>query len=151
MKTYTVIYAEDVPHYGVADIEASNDEEAVAAAKAYDCHALGLEAEWGNAFCHRIVEISDEEGRTVAHDLALDSCFIRYGGESERLLCNAAPELLAVLREVGQIDWVHNAAVTGDLEALRRICLQFADWWNRRACAAIAKAQGRTDTDGGAP
>ena len=34
MKTYSVLYAEDVPHYGTAEIEAENDAEAIAKAKA---------------------------------------------------------------------------------------------------------------------
>lgn len=50
-------------------------------------------------------------------------------------------ELLAALEGAEDIDWVHNAAVTTDIEALRKICLQHADWWNHTACAAIAKAK----------
>ena len=33
MKTYTVIFAEDVPHYGTAEIRAGNDADAIKAAK----------------------------------------------------------------------------------------------------------------------
>ena len=35
MKTYTVIFAEYVAHYGSVEIEAQNDEDALAQAKAY--------------------------------------------------------------------------------------------------------------------
>jgi hypothetical protein len=35
MKTYTVIFAQDVPHYGSVEIEAKNDEAAIRRAKAY--------------------------------------------------------------------------------------------------------------------
>ena len=143
MKSYTVIYAEDVPHYGVADIKAASDTEALAAARASDFADVVLEPEWGNALCRRIVEIADEDSNVIADDIALDGCFVRYGGEPDRLLCDMAPELLVVLREAGAFDWVHNAAVTDDIEALRRICLQYADWWNRRAAPLIAKAGGQ--------
>lgn len=47
------------------------------------------------------------------------------------------PELLKILEEAGNFDWVHNAAITQDIEALRKICLQYSEWWNNRACPAI--------------
>lgn len=34
MKTYSVLYAVDVPHYGFHDIEAEDDRAAIAAAEA---------------------------------------------------------------------------------------------------------------------
>ena len=34
LKTYTVLFARDIPHYGTAEIEAESDEAALAAAKA---------------------------------------------------------------------------------------------------------------------
>jgi hypothetical protein len=40
MTTYTVLFAEDVPHYGFAEIEADDDQEAIEKARAYwDEHA----------------------------------------------------------------------------------------------------------------
>jgi hypothetical protein len=42
MKTYTVLFAEDVPHYGAAEIEAEDDAAALEAAKAYDLWAKAL-------------------------------------------------------------------------------------------------------------
>lgn len=140
MKSYTVLYAEDVPHYGIAEIEAADDGQALTAARADDFACVVLEPEWCNAFCRRIVEIVDEDGQVIAEDIALDGCFVRYGGEPDRRLCDMAPELLEALREAGAFDWVHNAAITGDIVALRRLCLQYADWWNRRAAPLIAKA-----------
>ena len=142
MKTYTVIFAEDVPHYATAEIRAANDADAIKAAKAYDRDALFLEPEWQNAVCRRIVEICDDEtGKTVALDIAVDDYFLRNGGERERILCDAAPELLAVLEEAKSASWVCNAALTTDIEALRKICLEYADWWNGRAWPAIEKAK----------
>jgi hypothetical protein len=58
MKTYTVLFAEDVPHYGTAEIQAENDAAAIEAAKAYDLSAVTTDAEWGNSACKRIVDIN---------------------------------------------------------------------------------------------
>lgn len=33
--------------------------------------------------------------------------------------------------------WVHNAAITQDIEALRKIALYHAQWWNGEAFPAI--------------
>ncbi|MCL5670811.1 MAG: hypothetical protein M1423_05865 [Acidobacteria bacterium] len=41
MKTYTVLYAEDVPHYGTAEIEAENDAEAIARASTITDEDIG--------------------------------------------------------------------------------------------------------------
>ena len=90
MKTYTVILAEDVPHYATVEIAAGTDADAIAAAKAYDRDSLCLEPEWQNAVCRRIVEIYDDaDGRSVACDVAVDDYVLRSGGEAERRLCDA--------------------------------------------------------------
>jgi hypothetical protein len=56
MKTYSVLYAEDVPHYGFHDIEAENDQAAIEAAIAL--HKRGgvslSEAHWDSSVCARI-------------------------------------------------------------------------------------------------
>lgn len=49
------------------------------------------------------------------------------------------PEILTVLEAAGNFGWVHNAAITGDKEALRRICLAYGAWWNDRALPLIGK------------
>lgn len=54
------------------------------------------------------------------------------------------PELLQILEEAGHFDWVHNAAITQDREALRKICLQYAVWWNHRARPALDRAKSAT-------
>jgi hypothetical protein len=52
-----------------------------------------------------------------------------------------AKDLLKIL-EQGQIkSWVHNAAITNDIEALRRIALEQCDWWNNLAWPAIEQAK----------
>jgi hypothetical protein len=53
-----------------------------------------------HACCRRIVEITDESGKFLAGDISLDNWFVRYGGEPDRRLCDAAPELLAALKSV---------------------------------------------------
>jgi len=100
MKTYKVLFAEDVPHYVIVDIKATNDQKAIALARDFDRDDLVMDPEWGNSFCHRIVEIQDGTGQTIAENIPLDGCFVRYGGEPERLLCEAAPELLRSLKTI---------------------------------------------------
>ena len=97
MKTYTVLFAEDVPHYGTAEIQAEDDAAALEAARTYDLSEVTNDAEWENSACKRIVWIEGPDGNTVAEDISLDDCFLRYGGEKDRLLCEAAPEMLEAL------------------------------------------------------
>lgn len=112
MKTYTVLFAEDFPHYGVAEISAENDAEALDAAKAYRISDVTNEAEWENSSCKRIVWIEDPEGNMVAEAVALDDCHLRYGGEKDRLLCNAAPGLLKALEQ-------YESRLSGVIEMMR--------------------------------
>jgi hypothetical protein len=72
MKTYTILYAEDVPHYASVQIEAQSDEDAIKRAKVHDFAGEALEAEWNNPVCRRIVHIEDNAGNTVANDIPLD-------------------------------------------------------------------------------
>ena len=75
MKTYTVLFAQDVPHYGTVKIEAENDEGALAEARAFWDRVKCGEEEWPlndaqyeNALLDRIVEITgdgEDSGRTL--------------------------------------------------------------------------------------
>ncbi len=103
MKTYSVLFAEDVPYHGTAEIEAADDAGAVEAAKACDVSANTTDPDWNNGFCKRIVYIQAENGELVDADIPLDDCFVRYGGEPERILCDAAAELLRTLRTIAAI------------------------------------------------
>jgi hypothetical protein len=49
--------------------------------------------------------------------------------EPEDYAREAAQDMLEALRATQSFPWVHNAAITNDIEALRRICLAYA-WWN---------------------
>jgi hypothetical protein len=139
---YSVLYAEDVPHYGFAEIEADTDEEAIERTKTHDYGDLDLEAEWGSSACKRIIHIERPDGKIVADDISLDRTFLRDGGdEAIRLFDNAEP-MLKALEEGFSKDWIHNAAITDDVEALRKICLAHAAWWNTIASPLIAKVKG---------
>lgn len=47
--------------------------------------------------------------------------------------------LASTLNAAGQLPWVHNAAHTTDIEALRRICLAYSTWWNDKALPILAR------------
>jgi len=71
MKTYTVIYAEDVPHYAQAEIEARGPKDAIAKARKID-NFTAYDPDWDNAVSRRIVSIEGPDGAIVAEDIALD-------------------------------------------------------------------------------
>lgn len=54
----------------------------------------------------------------------------------------AAPDMLAALESAQSKNWVHNAAITNDTEALRAIVLEFGKWWNYVALPTIERAKG---------
>lgn len=111
MKTYEILYAEDVPHYGIVVIEADSPDDAVRIARDHDYGDLALEPEWGHATCNRIVSIHDETGGIIDHDISLDGCFLRYGGKADELRCNAAEAMLETLRSV--LEWIEGARADG--------------------------------------
>ena len=105
MKTYIVLYAEDVPHYGTAEIEAENDAEAIVKASAITDEDLGntaIDPDHCSSVCKRIVHIQDEHGNDVAHDLSLDAYTLIHG-EDKRRLCEAGPALLKALETIAAI------------------------------------------------
>ena len=93
MKTYTAIFAQDVPHYGLVEIKATCDQDALAKAKAHwkrvqrNTEPWPLnDADYGSGVLDRIVEITDDEtGRQIAADIRLD-----------RYLLTTAPTELSV-------------------------------------------------------
>ena len=74
MKTYTVLYAADIPHYATFDVHAANTEEAIIAAKSQiDTGDVLLEdPDWDGSILERIVHILDTNGLAVANDIPLD-------------------------------------------------------------------------------
>lgn len=81
MKTYTVLYAEDVPHYAAVEIQAACDEEAIAFARSCDFGDAALEPEWNNAVCKRIVHIEDDAGNILASGISLDGTLLLSGSD----------------------------------------------------------------------
>ena len=55
---------------------------------------------------------------------------------------NIAADMLEALESANCPVWVHNAAITNDIEALRRIALWYSHFWNNQAMPALAKAKG---------
>ena len=97
MKTYVLIIAEEVPAYGMAEIQAADDAEAIAAAKAYDRDTVIFEPDWENSVCRRIVAVEDENRNIIAEQIPLDDFFLCHGREPKRLLCEAARQLATAL------------------------------------------------------
>ena len=100
MKTYTILYAEDVPHYGTVEIEADNDAEAIAKARAISDEDLGnttIDPDHGSSVCKRIVHIQDAEGNDVAHDLRLDNYSLELVTDEDINIRNHAKKLLEAL------------------------------------------------------
>lgn len=73
MKNYTLLYAEDVPCYAVADITAATPQDAIAAAKAYDFNDCCADLDWANPIHRRIVHIEAPDGSIIAENIALDN------------------------------------------------------------------------------
>jgi hypothetical protein len=97
MKTYTVLYAEDVPHYAFGEIEARSPKAALAKARKMNTDTFtAFEPDWDSSVCRRIVFIEDPAG-VIAEDIALDQYHLRNGGDPDRRLCDAAPDMLAAL------------------------------------------------------
>jgi hypothetical protein len=132
MKAYTVLFAEDVPHYGEVEIKAQDDTAALEAAKAYELATVPMMPGDGYSACKRIVEIMDAGENVIAEDISLDDCFLRYGGDKERLLCDAAQDMLDALElcEDALSDLARIDDGTASISALNA------------ARAAIAKAKG---------
>jgi hypothetical protein len=96
-KTYSILFAQDVPHYGTAEISAATDAGPITRAKELDPGELCTDPAWDDPVCQRIVYIEDPSGNTIAHDIALDGFFLRHAQNIEPHLCDAAPKLLEAL------------------------------------------------------
>jgi len=117
MKTYTVLYAADVPHYATFEVQADTADAAILVAKvsikAGD--VLLADPDWDNTILERIVHIEDETGREVANDVALDNKTL-ITGYAVRDAIQYALECLHVFKT----DWLANnglAVVVEKLEA----------------------------------
>jgi hypothetical protein len=81
MKTYTVLYAADIPHYATFEVQAANTEEAIIAAKTnIDTGDVLLgDPDWDGSILQRIIHIEDANGIAVANDIPLDK-YVLQGG-----------------------------------------------------------------------
>ena len=116
MKTYTVIYAEDVPHYAQGEVRARGPKDVIPKAKKLDTDSFtAFDADWSNSVCRRIVEITDEEtGETVANDIRLDTYSLERGTDEELKLREHAAELAKNLQAlIAKADGVISAADSG--------------------------------------
>jgi hypothetical protein len=100
MKTYIVLFAQDVPQYGQIEIAATGDVEALAKARAHwdrvqrDEEPWPLtEAQYDSAVLARIVEITDENYRQTAANIRLDTYVLAIAPTelSATLVQNATP------------------------------------------------------------
>ena len=139
---YSVLYAEDVPHYAEIEIDAPTPEHAIQRAQDHDFNDEALEAEWESSTSRRIVRIQNSTGEVIASDLRLDSSFLSFGDDRKMRICDFAEEVLEALKLGFSKDWVHNAGITDDIEALRAICLAHSNWWNNIALPLIKKLEG---------
>lgn len=119
MTTYSILFAQDVPHYGTTEITAADDADALAQAKALDPGELCTDPAWDDALCRRIVHIEAPDSRIIAQDIALDDFFLRHAQNVEPRLCDAAPALKAALESIAAIPlWgerIENAELKAEL------------------------------------
>jgi hypothetical protein len=98
MKSYSVTYARDVPHYASAEVFAENDAGAIKAAIYFDVRPLKFHPNDDEGVCLRIIQIDDEHGDAVSEeDIPLDDLFHYSGGEKARRVCDAAKDLLCAI------------------------------------------------------
>jgi len=102
MKTYSILLAQDIPHYGAAEIDAADAALALERAEALDVSEIALDPDWENPVCLRIVHVVDEAGAEVAHDIALDGYVLHHVSEPRTALCDQAPALRAALEGIAE-------------------------------------------------
>jgi hypothetical protein len=74
-KLYSVLYAEDIPCYGTAQLRAATDDEALEKARRLadtDRDLIILDPDWTQPFCKRLIHIEADDGRVIAENIALD-------------------------------------------------------------------------------
>jgi hypothetical protein len=134
MKTYTVLYAEDVPHYSYGEIEARNDKDALTKARKIDTETFGAyEPDWDHPVCRRIVSIEAADGKVIAEDVALDKYVLHKGTPAHQQRLDAAEEMFAALKAVAAFICKHGIAD----------CMNESEWVVAKIHAALAKARGQ--------
>jgi hypothetical protein len=132
MKTYSVLYAQDVPHYAYAEIQARGPKDALAKARKFETDiATSYEPDWDSSVSRRIVHIEAPNGKIVAEDIPLDQYHLRNGGDPDRRLCDAAAAMLAAPEALIEKSDNLEAAIAGATD-------QFEDEVSRLSEAASA-------------
>jgi hypothetical protein len=114
----------DREFYTQFEVETDTPEQALAIAKERAEHEPAEECD--DSYPWDTFHICDDE----------DNSLLIHRDDQAKLR-EAAPKLLAALEAGHNKSWVHNAAITQDIEALRRIALEQADWWNNIAWPLI--------------
>jgi uncharacterized Ntn-hydrolase superfamily protein len=57
---------------------------------------------------------------------------------TDRRSAELVQKLLKVLRAGHSKSWVTNVGITNDIEALRKICLEYSDWWNTQVWRVLS-------------
>ena len=107
MKTYTVLYAEDVPHYALGEVEARGPKGAIAKARKLDTETFtAYDPDWSGAVSRRIVSIEDPDGHVVAQDIPLDNFVLHNADTDKRLKLDAAEAMFEALcaQEMAEFD-----------------------------------------------
>jgi hypothetical protein len=107
MKTYTVIYAEDVPHYAHGEVEARGLKDAIAKARKLNTETFtAYDPDWSSAVSRRIVSIEGPGGNIVAQDIPLDNYVLHNADTDKRLKLDAAEAMFEALcaQEMAEFD-----------------------------------------------
>jgi hypothetical protein len=104
MNTYTLLYAEDVPHYAHGEVKARGPKDAIARARKLDTDTFtAYEPDWSNAVCRRIVNITDAKGKTIVEDIRLDDYSLEHGTHDEIRIRDNANEILVAFERAFEI------------------------------------------------
>jgi hypothetical protein len=107
MKTYTVLYAEDVPQYAQGEVEARGPKDAIAKARKLDTDTFtAFEPDWSGAVSRRIVSIEDPDGDVIAEAIPLDDFVLHNADAEKRLKLDAAEAMFEALcaQEMAEFD-----------------------------------------------
>ena len=113
MKTYSVLYAQDVPHYATVDIQAATNEEAIEAATSRNIDFDFEDPDWQSPILQRIVHIQDENAIDIANDISLD----RHHLLTDSKVRDALKYALECLRSF-KADWLTNNGLGVAVEKL---------------------------------
>jgi hypothetical protein len=115
MKTYSVLYAADVPHCATFEVQAGTADAATVAAVASITagDVLLADPDWDNTILERIVHIEDEAGKAVANDVPLDNRTL-ITGSAVRDAIQYALECLASFKT----DWIASHGLKPAVEKL---------------------------------